>query len=362
MTNLSNLEKFCADYDVNAVNNYISTNKNKFNIFKVLKLDNHEIRHSNFLAWLLNPKENHNLRDEFLQDFLKQAINYNVPATDDLIVNTEYFTNKSRRIDILLHSKKSDFVCVIENKYGSNEHDEQCKHYKEFIENYSKFKDYKNKYYIFLDIEKPDNEQLQNALYCYEPITYRQVYKILAELLKKHNNLPQEVKQAMEQYKCIIMEKYSMVDEITKSKCREIYSKYHDVIDTLEQYKSELQQDVYSIMESILDDKNITNADINGKGYNDKTGCGIRFVPVEYSQDSSILKLNKITKYSKFFSLEYKNNLKLGIYEIKFNEQWITHDSIEWDIWDKSDDEIKESIFENVNNLKNEYEALVKKS
>lgn len=28
----------------------------KFNIFNALKLDNTEIRHSNFLAWLMNPK------------------------------------------------------------------------------------------------------------------------------------------------------------------------------------------------------------------------------------------------------------------------------------------------------------------
>ncbi len=360
MTTIEQLENFCSDKNVKDIQNYVNANKNKFNIFKVLKLDNHEIRHSNFLAWLLNPAENHTLKDKFLQMFLKQAINYNINYSDDLIVETEYFTNKARRIDILLHSKKSDFVCVIENKYGSNEHDEQCKHYKDFIENHSKFKDYKNKYYIFLDIEKPDKEQLQKALYCYEPITYREIYKILVEILKGHNNFPQEVKQAIEQYKCIIMEKYSMVDEVTKEKCREIYSKYHDVIDTLEQYKSEFQDDVYNLMVNILDDTSISNADINGNGYNDKTGCGIRFVPSEYAQNEKILKTNKITKYSVFFSLEYKKELKLGIYEIKFNEQWITHDSINWSIIDKSEDEIKKSVFENIEKLKNEYETIVK--
>ena len=362
MTTIEQLERFCIDKNVKDIQNYVNANKNKFNIFKVLKLDNHEIRHSNFLAWLLNPSENHTLHDEFLQMFLKQAINYNVNYSDDLTVETEYFTNKARRIDILLHSKKSDFVCVIENKYGSNEHDEQCKHYKDFIENHSKFKVYKNKYYIFLDIEKPDKEQLQKALYCYEPITYREIYKILVEILKGHNNFSQEVKQAIEQYKCIIMEKYSMVDEVTKRKCREIFRDYSDVIETLEQYKSEFQDDVYNVMVSILDDTSISNADINGNGYNDKTGCGIRFVPSEYAQNEKILKTNKITKYSVFFSLEYKKELKLGIYEIKFNEQWITHDSINWSIIDKSEDEIKKSVFENIEKLKNEYETIVKSS
>ena len=65
MSIIERLEDFCADINVNNINDYVIKNQNKFNIFKVLKLDNHEIRHSNFLAWLLNPKENHNLQGNF---------------------------------------------------------------------------------------------------------------------------------------------------------------------------------------------------------------------------------------------------------------------------------------------------------
>ena len=370
MTTIEQLERFCIDKNVKDIQNYVNANKNKFNIFKVLKLDNHEIRHSNFLAWLLNPSENHTLKDKFLQMFLKQAINYNVNYSNDLTVETEYFTNKARRIDILLHSKKSDFVCVIENKYGSNEHDEQCKHYKDFIENHSKFKDYKNKYYIFLDIEKPDKEQLQKALYCYEPITYREIYKILVEILKGHNNFPQEVKQTIEQYKCIIMEKYSMVDEVTKEKCREIFRDYSDVIETLEQYKKGFQNDVHNIMLSIFDDKeiNIINADIDGigennrAGYNNGTGCGIRFIPVEYENNidkSRSLNKNKLTKYTVFFSLTYKEKIKLSLIDDK-KGKWQEPFSKELNIIGKTDIEIKDEIKKCIRNNKNEYETIVK--
>lgn len=40
------------------------------NPFEVLKLKTHEIRHSNVLAWLLNPKGSHNLGKSFLEQFL----------------------------------------------------------------------------------------------------------------------------------------------------------------------------------------------------------------------------------------------------------------------------------------------------
>ena len=41
-----------------------------FSPFKVLKLESHEIRHSNVLAWLFNPNESHNLGTKFLEQFL----------------------------------------------------------------------------------------------------------------------------------------------------------------------------------------------------------------------------------------------------------------------------------------------------
>jgi len=40
---------------------------NSPNIFNVLKIEHNEIRHSNFLAWLLDPKNGHNLGDKFLR-------------------------------------------------------------------------------------------------------------------------------------------------------------------------------------------------------------------------------------------------------------------------------------------------------
>lgn len=42
---------------------------NEFNPIKVMKADQFEIRHSNILAWLLNPKENHYLGDMVLKKY-----------------------------------------------------------------------------------------------------------------------------------------------------------------------------------------------------------------------------------------------------------------------------------------------------
>ncbi|MYL34308.1 hypothetical protein GLW08_10550 [Pontibacillus yanchengensis] len=47
----------------------LNSSLREFNPFKVLKVDQYEIRHSNMLAWLLDPKENHDIGDLFLKKF-----------------------------------------------------------------------------------------------------------------------------------------------------------------------------------------------------------------------------------------------------------------------------------------------------
>jgi len=42
----------------------------RFNTFRVLGIENMEIRHSRILAWLLTPSESHGLGDHFLRRYL----------------------------------------------------------------------------------------------------------------------------------------------------------------------------------------------------------------------------------------------------------------------------------------------------
>ncbi len=333
-----------------------------FNIFKVLKLDNHEIRHSNFLAWLLNPKENHGCGDKFLKQFLQEALGNNIgevlPDTSDIVVETEYMTNAGRRIDILIHSQKSSFVCVIENKYGSCEHDEQCKHYKDFIEKFSDFKAYGRKYFIFLDIYNPESKVMETTLMGYNSITYKNVYEILNNLWNEKSFANNDsIQSTVYQYLEIIKEKYKMLDTEIKNQCRNIYAKYPEVLETLEQYNKELQQDIYNIMKDVLADKTLrlANADISGCGYNDRTGCGIRFIPEKFSLNANLKGNNKLTKYNLFYALEYKKEMSLSIYD----EQWKCYKQVKWSVASMTDEDIKTTMLVNINNLQEDFSNII---
>ena len=103
----------------------------KFNIFAVLKLEKQEIRHSNFLAWLLAPDQNHGLGDKFLKRFLQAALadsaDTRVSQMDIHLwpLNDTEVLREWRNIDILLKSPRAKLVVLIENKIDSSEHSNQ---------------------------------------------------------------------------------------------------------------------------------------------------------------------------------------------------------------------------------------------
>lgn len=322
------------------------TNKNRFNIFKVLKLDNSEIRHSNFLAWLLNPEETHNLGYKFIKEFFESYADIDWSKEEFINVETEVLTNKNRRIDILITGK--NFLCVIENKYGSCEHDEQCKHYKNFIYSNENYKNIPNKYFVFLDIEMPDEKILNEVLKDYYPITYRKIYSILKNIIKNQPDNKIEI-EIIKQYTLILKEKYSMLDENIKKECRKIYDKHKEVYEALKEFERDFQTDMYNIMKSVVnEDNNLINDDRNGFGYDNNTGAGVRFITKDIQKDY-LLWNDKNTRHRLFFMIEYKNSLKLFIYDnwkivpLK-NEKNEKCNCIEIECRHKTNEEIKSDI------------------
>ena len=364
------LNKFLSDDKVKSLQKYIKNIKeeenSKFNIFKVLKLDNHEIRHSNFLAWLLNPKENHNLGDKFLKRFLEKAnIDISNVDTTSMNIKTEVCTNEQRRIDLLLYT--NDFVCVIENKYGSDEHGGQCQDYKKFIEKYSKFKDYSNQKYVCLDLELPKVEQLTKALNCYNLITYKEVYYILLDLLKSMNQ-NDNATQSIKQYATILKEKYTIMDEKTKEQCQNLYAEYGTIFDTMLEYQENLLYiDIHKTMKKFLEKYNseyadADNEDIKAKkiGYVDNRykQSGIRFVPKNIYDENKKYSANKTTKYPVFFALEYNKKLSLRIVFVDNKENWHTQKTVQIN-FAQQENKIIDEIYKESNNLIDELKKLI---
>ena len=152
----------------------------QFNLFEAMGVTRTEIRHSDFLAFLLNPRETHGLSDGFLKLFLKKAcggkpgcalspVEVDAWNLSELEVEREW-----EGVDILLVHKPKEIVCWIENKIGTVEHSDQLARYVEKVSAmYPNFK--KIPLYLTPDGSPPTHES-------YFPIDYALVIEALKSM------------------------------------------------------------------------------------------------------------------------------------------------------------------------------------
>ena len=90
-----------------------------FNVFRALRIDQFEVRHSNMLGWLLDPHETHGFGSAFLEKFLPVLLNADKIPKDELL--SFVVRREEGYKDIVLRSRENQIVIVIENKWNAAE-------------------------------------------------------------------------------------------------------------------------------------------------------------------------------------------------------------------------------------------------
>ena len=229
---------------------------NEPNIFKILKISNYEIRHSNFLAWLLDPKESHGFEEEILKEFINQVLLMkNTSKREETVKKLNFHNVEIKRewknIDLLVVFDK--LVICIENKIFSGEHSNQLIRYKEIVE--EDFKE-KKKLFIFLT---PDGRLSAEEDQVYIPISYQLVIDILENIdLKKRKNINTSVKKYIIDYINTLKRDVMGNDELAELS-REIYIKHKELFDFIgeigPQELSEVRLEVGSLLREVLESK-----------------------------------------------------------------------------------------------------------
>lgn len=201
----------------------------RFNLFDILKITRVEIRHSNMLAWLLSPNENHGLSDSIIHGFIQYVANSFSDDADvfdlllmdchDFVVQREWHS-----IDILAVSYNQKFVICIENKIDSKEHDNQLYRYRKQIED--NFPDYR-KMYIYLSPEGDEPSDPEN--WC--SMGYQDVLSIVENARRKTSLLP-EAQLLVDNYITTIRRDI-VGDEKLARICAEIYAKHQRALDLI---------------------------------------------------------------------------------------------------------------------------------
>lgn len=211
-----------------------------FNIFEAVGMRTQEIKHSNFLGFLLNPKESHPFSDKIARAILlKSALSGNnekfsalkIALNDysDLKVKREWGNQSysNRKIDIVISSMKNKAVFVIENKVFSSESKNQLHDYKQAIYEASEFDEFE-KHFIFLtpDSTEPTEEG-------WIPIDYAFIIETIEDLIKTEKDLIGiGLKQVLLDYCALlrrnVVEDYKLIDE-----CKRIYEIHKKALDLI---------------------------------------------------------------------------------------------------------------------------------
>lgn len=216
----------------------------RFNVFEILGITQTEIRHSNTLAWLMDPNENHSLDDDILRGIVQYAIKkekFDEDPIKILLMDFHSFSIKREwnHIDLMAVSKEEKFAVCIENKVFSGEHDDQLNRYREAAEKH--FKGYRV-LYLYLTpsgIEASDEEN-------WIEIGYDDILKIIESSLERHDLSPDVdmfINNYLETIRNTMLEDNELIDA-----CNEIYTKHRKALDLIYETRPDTVGQLHNII------------------------------------------------------------------------------------------------------------------
>ena len=307
---------------------------NEPNIFSALSVNRMEIRHSNFIGYLLDPNETHGLKDLILKKVLRGIFNSskssqrNIFDADYLDYSNVEIRREWRNIDILIILSKD--VVVIENKIDTSDHSEQLARYKKTVEESFNQEKY-NIHYVYLTPfgDDPNDKSVRNDYINY---SYEEISKIIESIITIYrNSLSEKIYFYLYDYLTVLRRELLMTDALNED-ARKVYIKHQQAINFIFKNRpNPIDEIVYPAFENSLTD--------SGYFIGSKSQRIIRFTTTELN--GLLPKVGDGWKYKEIFMFE----LKFGNSEVMFSATISPGD-------EKVRDAINEAIKESKHNTK----------
>jgi hypothetical protein len=251
----------------------------RFNIFDALNIARTEIRHSNFLAFLLDPNESHGQGQVFLNavlmDFLKAALPSKRPFSPIELDAADLRGVEVRRewnhIDLLISCQEPRFVVAIENKIDATEHSDQLNRYKATINQH--YHGYRPLYvYLTPEGEEPSEEE-------WTPFSYSSLHRVLSRVRASYGKtLGEDIGVFLDHYVNLIGTRFmnetvesSEIDQL----CQRIYKNHRVALDLIFERSGVDAPPVLAVTETTLRDDSRWHIVRRAKRY-------IDFIPREW--------------------------------------------------------------------------------
>jgi len=213
---------------------------NEFNPLNILDIERYEIRHSNVLAWLLNPNGNHGLGEKFLKKVISGILLENeeidVPFSIAQLQSFNFYDTQvfreHKNIDILVVSRSNKFILLMENKVLSKGDYSQLLKYRERIQ--AEFPNY-TVLSVLLELSGSEIDSAESS-WC-AGFSYERIYQVLrfiVELYKENLNAKviDFILFYLKTLEVLTMQEKSEIVNL----CKEIYQNHKDAINMIIEY------------------------------------------------------------------------------------------------------------------------------
>jgi hypothetical protein len=228
----------------------------RFNVFETIGFISQETMHSRFLAFLLDPHQNHGLGDHFLRSFLqkvsestdKVSLPQAFDSADDgslgqTTVHTEVYTGDGR-IDVLLLNEAGKWAVIIENKTWSPERLGQLDKYYRFVE------EAHPSWQIHGVYLTPFGQAPTHGAYV--PFSYSALCEVVDDVLRDRGpSVIPDVRVSMEHYAQMVRRRIVADPEIINLS-RDMYRKHQRAFDLVYKYRPESPPTVRRLLARLI--------------------------------------------------------------------------------------------------------------
>ncbi|WP_136526012.1 PDDEXK-like family protein [Geomonas ferrireducens] len=225
------MDSKCADIITDQIFEELELSLREPNIFRALSIERKELRHSNFIAYILDPRENHGLKDIVLRKLLRDVFSESkypdrtIFDADYLDLNNIEIRREWRNIDILIILK--DDVIIVENKVDTVDHSNQLRRYRKIAdESFAT----KKRHYVYLTPFGTDPQDTESRSY-YINYSYVQIADIIGSILKLYSNsISQKIGFYLSDYLTTIKRELLMNDTLNELALK-VYNAHKEAFD-----------------------------------------------------------------------------------------------------------------------------------
>lgn len=231
-------------------------------MFDILNISQQELRHSDFLAFLFNPRKSGYIGEQFLKYFLSMLVaekgvniaNLNFfqifyAKIENVNVYRELAITEGGSIDILIDLEVAGkkIVIAIENKINSGENGNQLEKYQNYLHSTRYEGHEKILLYLTPDEEEPSSNK-------WTPIRYTFIYETLNRVDTELVDLT--VKILLEDYKNLLRREFKVAEEDSLAKqALEIYKNNRNIFDFIYNKKPDWIKITSTIFYELLEQK-----------------------------------------------------------------------------------------------------------